>query len=944
MIRPALHEAADFRRAGNWRARPIWPSIVAAIIGLALSIAAWLATYFRENQFAELELETAVANHALVLQSGMDDYLNKVVAGRALFESSGPVTRQAFSVFGNSILQNQAPMRDVNWIARITRDEREATELAARRDGLPGFRITSVASDGRLVPAPEKDEYFPELYTAKEPPDSPVYGLDLYDGGFRQRTLERARDSGEMATSDSFVLQTGEGDRTGFFVVLAVYRQGLPHDTVQQRRDNLVGFVEGVFQTRLMIENILQAGTTPIGLDLYFFSGPGSDASQLHFHPSRLRTTPTSAEPRSVIDAGIHRLTELRVGDRKWTMVSAPMPGGPGTSAHAPSSLVLFGALSFSALTAAFLWASGRNAQRIQAANDDLDHALDTLDATNDQLTAQNTRFDAALNNMAQGLIMFDAAGNVVVRNQRYIDMYGLSPEFVRPGLPLRDLLRHQFESHNSTVDPDQRCAEILSAVSRKLSTTHFIETDDGRVISVLLRPMSDGGSVATHEDITERRRTEAKIAYMADHDILTDLPNRKLFREQLDENLARVARGGNLALLCLDIDHFKDVNDTLGHAIGDMLLTATADRLRKSVRAIDLVARLGGDEFTIMQVGISGPADATNLATRVIEAVSQPYDIDGHQVVVGMSVGISLAPGDGTDAYQLLRNADMALYRAKADGRGRYCFFEAEMDARMQARRVLELDLRKALAKGEFELFYQPLVNARTECICGLEALVRWHHPQRGMIAPLDFIPLAEETGLIVPLGEWILRQACNEAAGWADHISIAINLSPVQFKSKNLVAAVKSALTQSGLAPHRLELEITETVLLQDEVGTLATLHQFRELGIRISMDDFGTGYSSLGYLRKFPFDKIKIDRSFISDMSEHHESLAIVRALTAMGTNLGIATTAEGVETSEQLKQLRKEGCTEVQGFLFSVPRPAAEIRKLFDLTGSDLKATT
>jgi diguanylate cyclase (GGDEF)-like protein len=413
------------------------------------------------------------------------------------------------------------------------------------------------------------------------------------------------------------------------------------------------------------------------------------------------------------------------------------------------------------------------------------------------------------------------------------------------------------------------------------------------------------------------------------------------LFHERLDDALKHT-REEKIAVLCLDVDRFKGVNDALGHPIGDLLLSAVADRLRHCVRDCDTVARLGGDEFAIVQIGTSQPNDATNLATRLIEAIGAPYELDGHQVVVGMSIGIAIPPDDGTDPHQLLKNADMALYRAKADGRGVFRFFEAEMDARMQTRRALELDLRRAVVSGQFELLYQPLIDVQSSCVRGFEALIRWHHPKRGMVAPLDFIPLAEETGLIVPIGEWVLREACKEAAAWPDDVSVAINLSPVQFKSKNLLPTVISALAASGLPPSRLQLEITESLLLQENDDTLAMLHQLRSLGIRISMDDFGTGYSSLGYLQKFPFDKIKIDRSFVRNMTEREDSLAIVRAVAAMGTSLGMMTTAEGVETAEQFERLKAEGCTEVQGYLFSPPQPAAEVRQLIRKLNPRLKA--
>ena len=376
---------------------------------------------------------------------------------------------------------------------------------------------------------------------------------------------------------------------------------------------------------------------------------------------------------------------------------------------------------------------------------------------------------------------------------------------------------------------------------------------------------------MATHEDITERRQAEQQIAYMARHDSLTDLPNRMQFREQLARTLAGVSRGERLAVLCLDLDNFKSVNDTLGHQVGDELLKAVANRLRGCVRESDTAARIGGDEFAIVQTGIDTASDTASLARRICESLRAPYNLLGHTVMVDANIGIAIAPNDGTEPTELLKNADMALYGAKAHGRGTYRFFEPEMDARIKARRTLELALRAALAHGEFELYYQPLVDLQKDEVTSCEALLRWQHPERGMIGPAEFIPVAEEIGLIVPLGEWVLKQACADAAQWRDDVKVAVNLSPIQVMHKNLVPVVVGALASSGLPAHRLEIEITESVLLQNTELTLATLHRLLELGVKISMDDFGTGYSSLSYLRSFPFDKIKIDRCFISDLAD-------------------------------------------------------------------------
>ena len=434
--------------------------------------------------------------------------------------------------------------------------------------------------------------------------------------------------------------------------------------------------------------------------------------------------------------------------------------------------------------------------------------------------------------------------------------------------------------------------------------------------------------------DVTERKQAEARIAHMAHHDALTNLPNRVLFRQCLNEALKRDRRESKgIAVLSLDLDRFKEVNDTLGHPVGDALLNAVADRLRSCVRETDTVARLGGDEFAVVQSadGVQ-PSDSAALAERICAVVAAPYLLDGHQVVVGTSVGIAVSPSGGTEPDQLLKNADLALYRAKAGGRGAYRFFEPEMDASMQTRRTLELDLRQALVNGEFVLYYQPTVDIATDEITGCEALIRWRHPTKGMVPPSAFIPVAEEIGLIVAIGEWVLRTACAAAARWPAPMRLSVNLSPIQFKSSGLVDVIMNALAFSGLPAQRLELEITESALLENSESTLAMLYQIRSLGVGIAMDDFGTGYSSLSYLQSFPFERIKIDRSFVKDMVEHESSLSIVRTISSLASGLRMATTAEGVETPEQLEALRREGCGEIQGFLFSRPMPAQEIDKL------------
>jgi diguanylate cyclase (GGDEF)-like protein len=550
------------------------------------------------------------------------------------------------------------------------------------------------------------------------------------------------------------------------------------------------------------------------------------------------------------------------------------------------------------------------------------------------RLATSEATVDAALNNMSQGLLMFDSSNRLVVCNRRYLEMYGLSPDIVKPGSPLRELVEHRAASGSFCADDvEEYTADILSAVRQGTIFSKTTSLHDGRIISIVNHPTTDGGWVATHEDISEQKRAEGRISYAAHHDALTGLPNRKLFCEQLEQALKRVRRGERLAVLYLDLDHLKRINDTLGHPAGDKLLMGVAERLRGCVRDIDLVARLGGDEFAIIQSSLHRPSDAADVAMRVREAIHEPFDLDGHEVTVDISAGISIAPNDATDLNELLKNADIALYEAKNTGRGTYCFYQTEMTERMQTRNKLEQDLQSALTNGEFELFYQPIVNLEDNKVKTLEALLRWRHPERGLVSPTEFIPLAEETGLIIPLGEWVLRTACAEASTWPDSIHVSVNVSSVQLTNKNLANVVISAIAPSRIPAAKLVLEITESVLLENTDSNLATLKQLHELGVQFAMDDFGTGYSSLGYLMSFPFSKIKIDRSFIAGLPDKAESRAIVRAIADLARNLNMRVIAEGVETAEQREHARMLGCTDIQGYLISAPRPAAEIHQLF-----------
>jgi diguanylate cyclase (GGDEF)-like protein/PAS domain S-box-containing protein len=685
------------------------------------------------------------------------------------------------------------------------------------------------------------------------------------------------------------------------------------------------------------------------------------------------------------------------------------------------------------------------------------------------RLESERLRLDTALNNMTQGLVLYDASARIVICNQRYLDMYQLSTEIVKPGCRFYDLIRHRKETGSFNGDVDEFCSNILKNVAQGKVTVSNLKAKDGRTVQIVNKPLAQGGWVATIEDITGRRnleeerdrnyaflrqiidhiptqitvkdvrdrkyvlanrvaethfglpceeivgktatdlfpkeiadaiaaedelalnspdglfqdvrpsqtkgrsqrfitskrigipdqsgetryminvvddvtkqrRADERIAHLAHYDALTDLPNRVLFREQIERELQRTSQGAQFALLYIDIDEFKGINDSLGHHVGDELLKTVATRIRSCIGENDLIARLGGDEFAVIQTGLENGTDVVEFVTRIHEAIRQPYQCLGHQLSTDASIGIARAPQDGTELDQLIKNADLAMYGAKADGRRTHRFFEPAMDASAKAKLAMEQDLRQALGDGGFEIHYQPLVDLQRNEVTGCEALLRWRHPERGMISPAEFIPVAEDTGLINELGEWVLRTACAEAASWPNHIRLAVNVSPVQLKCQTLALKIAGALAASGLSPGRLELEITEAVLIRDDEAALAILHQLRAIGVRIALDDFGTGYSSLSYLKRFPFDKIKIDRCFISDVAEIDGSSAIVQAVVSIAASRNMTTTAEGVETPAQRDVLRLLGCTEMQGYLFSAAKPGPEVRKLFD-TGAAMTA--
>lgn len=551
-----------------------------------------------------------------------------------------------------------------------------------------------------------------------------------------------------------------------------------------------------------------------------------------------------------------------------------------------------------------------------------------------EKLRAQNHHLEMAVGNISQGLCLYDADERIIMANGLYATLYGLQPEQVKPGLLLRDVMDSRIAAGASEFSSsDDYFAERtirLNGAPRVGVTKRIVKLPNGRIIAVRRRAMPRGGWVCTHEDVTEQHKYERNLAYQANHDALTGLPNRTRLVEAIAQALETKQPSSHLAVYLLDLDNFKSVNDTLGHPVGDMLLQAIAGRLKGVIVEPNIVARMGGDEFAIVQIGVIDPREISILANRVIAAIGDVYEIDGHQISISASVGIAISPRDGDTSEQLIRCADLALYHAKEKERGDFSIFEPWQDELVRTRTALKNDLHNAMKSGQLELHYQPIIEFQTSVNCGVEALIRWNHPTRGLISPAEFIPLAEDSGFIVPLGAWILRQACMEVASWPRKLCCAVNLSPVQFKRRGLVETVLVALSASGLPADRLVLEITESVFLGDTQEVIETLTRLREIGVVIALDDFGTGYSSLSYLRNLPINVVKIDRSFVKDVGRDATALSVIRAVVNLSRNLGLTTVAEGVETREQYDLLRAEGMDKAQGFFISKPRSAEDVR--------------
>jgi diguanylate cyclase (GGDEF)-like protein/PAS domain S-box-containing protein len=886
---------------------------IAGAISIALSIIGWRLTAASEDRAFVLEYAQRADSEATLLQNSVSNYLDKLYAVRAFFDSSDhPISRDEFEEFGRALLVKNPAILNIAWIARVKRDQRADHEQAAARDGLANYHIKTVGPNDSLPISPEQSEYFPKFYSTEER-TSLAYGLDLSSESSRRRTLAHVRDADVLSISPPLVLHIGNGDRHGFWAILPVYARGGPHETAEQRRDNLLGYVQGVFQIGVFVDSIIANVKSPT--NLYFFAADAKPNDPPFYFTSHLVTGAIRAKSQGDLAAVLHRTVPLTLGDVHWTLVLTLEDTDLTSNRHQGSLILLISGLLLSTILTAFLWQMRRGSRLVQDANN--------------KLHQQKVVLDTALENMSQGLCLFDGHGGIRLFNERFAKMMGVAPDALQ-GRALLDLLRQRQAQGDFSGDPEAFSARLIETVREGQSVTSILDTAGGSSFRVINQPMAQDGWVSTVEDITESRKAQSLITHLAHHDALTDLANRTLLIERLKDDLAELETDrSKLAVHFIDLDRFKDVNDTMGHDGGDLLLKTVAARLRSVAGPEDVVARLGGDEFVVVQARVCEQQQADQLAHRLLSAVTAPIKLGKQTVVPTISIGVAMAPRDGADPAQLFKSADLALYKAKADGRNCVRFFAATMGTDLQTRFWLEKLIRDAVRDENFVLHYQPIVEVGSGRLVGFEALIRLLADGR-VIPPSEIIPLAEEMRLIDKIGAWALEEACRTAANWPETLSVAVNLSPAQFTLGHVTGTVSRALANTGLAAHRLELEITEALMLGDTKAILTELESLHAMGVTIVMDDFGTGYSSLSYLCRFPFDKIKIDRSFLRDFDgASHDAATVVKAIIALGHQLRMKVVAEGVESATQLALLHKHNCDQAQGFFFSEPVPAAEL---------------
>jgi diguanylate cyclase (GGDEF)-like protein/PAS domain S-box-containing protein len=917
-----------------------------ALTGCALSVLAWTATAAWEDRSAEATFNANTANHVAYLQQGFMGFRDVMRAYDGFLEgTAGAIDRRRLDGYASRLMREYPGTIGLAWVPRVSPAERSHFEAQARRDGLPGYRIAGLPTSADFVAPAKPHEYYPVLYATPRKGDRSLLGRDLASEPIRRATLEQARDSGDLAVSERLpsLLRAHE---SGYIAVHAIYAGGARPASARDRRLNLLGFASGAFRLGQVVDGIIARFTTPAGLHVYVYRNDAApDELPLSIHTSR---TTNVAAPRlrlAAILARRHASGTLTFGQRSWLVVLIPVRE-PLLGLWQPVPLAVLGVgLLFCFVVVSNARHAARQRQKEIAlafeARAATERLVTTFDAVNDGIFLSDPR-----------------TGSFVEVNAAGCDMFGYT----------RAEIEHcTIVTLSSGVPPYDEAAlmEVFAkALSGRSQTFEWhVKRKDGTLfwveISFRIASFStDRFGFAVLRDITARKLATEQLDYLAHYDHLTGLANRRAFVQALDRTIAAARQGTRFAVLYLDLDHFKDINDTLGHPVGDRVLQAVAERLRASVRAGDTVARFGGDEFAVILADIQELADAAAVSDRILDltraaipietaacavadsivrAIGEPYFVQGNEIRSGATIGIAVYGADSPDVETVLSHADVALYRGKAEGRGSYRFFTDAMDVAVRARVSMNDDLRRAIASDQLVLFYQPQVDVDTGRIVGLEALVRWNHPTRGIIGPGEFIPAAEVNGLIVSLGDWVLRKACLQTKEWLDAgiapPLVAVNLSGVQFKTPVILErTIARVLAESGLPAGLLELELTESVLMEASHENSDVLLRLRQAGHRIAIDDFGSGFSSLGYLRRYPVDRIKIAQSFTLGVGETSGNDAIVKAALGLAHELGLEVVVEGVETAAELDLLKPWGCHIVQGFYFAKPLPVPEVTAL------------
>jgi len=896
--------------------------------GLLLSAIAFAVIHNLERQKLQANFERATDNRYAALKREIDSDIDTLSSVRAFYHHAKVVTRSEFRDFTASLFLQHPGIQALEWIPRVPYAQREEYEKAARRDGFKDFQITEQSVSGKMTRGGRRDEYFPIYFVEPYKGNEPALGYDLTSNPLRKEALDRSRDTGEIAATARIRLVQEQESKFGFLVFSPVYKKNMPADPRQARHDNLRGFALGVFRIHDIVERTLSY-LTPLGIDFYIYDNSARKEERLlHVHSSRLRKTADlltdNASP--VLDGSLKIARTLKVADREWQVLFVPTPDYISQGKTWQPWGVLAAGLLLTGLLAGFLIVSTKRAEELRLSEE---------------------RFRRIFDEGPVGMILANPDYTIIAVNKVFCGLLGYGEQ----ELAGQDLINLTYEEdrEKSRQFSGQLFAGSIPVLRLE---KRYVRKDGGIVWANITASALHGkeGNVlyglVIIEDLTDSKKAAEKIHLLHYYDSLTGLPNRTFHKELMKRAIEHAQRHKEIfALIYIGLDNFQRINDTLGHSIGDLLLKAVADRLANSLRKSDYVARsdegetvnvvsrVGGDEFIVLANDLTQSEDAAKTSRRLLEEISAPYDLSGREVFMAASIGIALYPDDGADVDDLLKNAEKAMRHTKSEGKNNYQFYSESMNFFVLELLTLESDLHKALERDELVLYYQPKVDAASRMVKGMEALIRWKHPVKGLIPPMQFIPLAETSGLIIPIGEFVIRTACRQIKTWQEagykQMNIALNVSSRQFDQQSLIEIVKEAIQDAMIPPRCLELEITESIIMRNPEKAMRTLTELKTMGIQIAIDDFGTGYSSLSYLKRLPLDFLKIDQSFVKSLASDPSDQAIVRTTIAMAHSLNLKTIAEGVETEEQLTFLQEHGCDEIQGYLFSRPLPAEEI---------------